>query len=184
MRDNYQIFKQEFYPYRPKLLYYAWQLTHDEEAAKDLVQDTFTNAFRFCDRYEPGTNAGPWLFQIMRNQFINKYRLEQRSGIKVEVDTFLRTEESLVSATTVSDKGPILDDVVFSDELSLALSQIPAIMRHTLLLYEVFGFTFEEISKIDQAPLGTVRTRAFHGRDKLREAYLRIKAKRSYRGNN
>ena len=50
------------------------RLTKNERDAEDLVQDTFLRAFRFFDKFERGTNMKAWLFKILTNTFINKYR--------------------------------------------------------------------------------------------------------------
>src|SRR5439155_26429755 len=50
------------------------RLTRNERDAEDLVQDTFLRAFRFFDKFERGTNMKAWLFKILTNTFINKYR--------------------------------------------------------------------------------------------------------------
>src|SRR5207237_5825139 len=52
----------------------ALRLTKNEAEAEDLVQDAYLRAYVFFDRFQPGTNLRAWLFKIMTNLFINKYR--------------------------------------------------------------------------------------------------------------
>ena len=54
----------------------AMRLTRDVHEAQDLVQETYLKAYRFFDRFEPGTNIKAWLFTILRNTHINTYRKE------------------------------------------------------------------------------------------------------------
>ena len=56
----------------------ALRYTRSPADAEDLVQDAFVKAYRFYDRFEPGTNMKAWLFRILTNTFINKYRRKTR----------------------------------------------------------------------------------------------------------
>src|ERR671922_2927690 len=62
----------------------ALRLTKNERDAEDLVQDTCMRAFRFFDKFERGTNMKAWLFKILTNTFINKYRRKVKERTVVE----------------------------------------------------------------------------------------------------
>ncbi|MBS3945909.1 MAG: hypothetical protein KGZ42_10450 [Melioribacter sp.] len=68
----YLEFELEALPHLNALQSYALKLTNDPEDADDLVQDTMLKAYRFFDKFEKGTNCKAWLFQIMKNSFINR----------------------------------------------------------------------------------------------------------------
>ena len=73
---------------------FATRLCGEPEAAKDLVQETFLKAFRFWDKYEKGTNIRAWLFRIMKNSYINRYRREAKEPDTVdyeEIQNFYNT---------------------------------------------------------------------------------------------
>src|SRR5512146_360153 len=77
-RSLRQEFEREALPHLQALYGTALRLTHDPREAEDLVQDTMLKAFRFFHRFEEGTNAKAWLFKILHNTFINRYRKRVR----------------------------------------------------------------------------------------------------------
>jgi len=80
------IFNEEFLPHSDALLTFAYSLTLNQADAEDLLQDTLVKAFRFIDSYEAGTNPKAWLFTILKNAFINKYRKESKRPTKVTLE--------------------------------------------------------------------------------------------------
>jgi RNA polymerase sigma-70 factor (ECF subfamily) len=64
----------------------ARRMTRDHDDAEDLVQDTVVKAYRFFDRFQPGTNFRAWLLRIMTNLYINQYRKAERQGEQVELE--------------------------------------------------------------------------------------------------
>ncbi len=77
-------FEQEAVPHMDILYNYALRMTSSPDDAADLVQETFLKAFRFWDKYEKGTNIRAWLFRILKNSFINKYRKETKEPETVD----------------------------------------------------------------------------------------------------
>src|SRR5438094_5114755 len=71
-------FEEEALPHLDALYAVGVRLTRNERDAEDLVQDTLLRAFRFFHRFEPGTNCKAWLFKILHNTFVNKYRRRAR----------------------------------------------------------------------------------------------------------
>ena len=71
-------FNKVMVPHMDVLYNYGLYLTGDRDAANDLLQETYLKAFRFFEKFEPGTNAKAWLYRIMRNTFINEYRRVKR----------------------------------------------------------------------------------------------------------
>ncbi|MFQ5694325.1 MAG: sigma-70 family RNA polymerase sigma factor, partial [Nitrospinota bacterium] len=74
----------------------ALRFTRNTAEAEDLLQDTYVRAFRFFDRYQPGTNAKAWLFKILRNSFINRYRKAQKRPEEVDFSKIEEIFESIV----------------------------------------------------------------------------------------
>ena len=77
LKSNTQMkaeFEQLAMPCLDGLYASALRLTHSDRDAEDLVQDAFMRAYRFFDKFERGTNFRAWLFKILTNTFINKYR--------------------------------------------------------------------------------------------------------------
>ena len=151
----------------------ALRMTRRPEDAEDLVQETFTKAFRARDRFTPGTNLRAWLFRIMTNTYISDYRKKQRRpqeawGEEVE-DWQLASAESHQSSGLRSAETEVLDHLPDS-AVKDALAELSEDYRLAVYLADVEGFAYKEIADIMDVPIGTVMSRLHRGRRKLRDA--------------
>jgi RNA polymerase sigma factor (sigma-70 family) len=167
-------FEKVFVPFMKPLYNFAFRLIMDEDEAKDLVQDTYLKAYRFFDSFEEGTNAKAWLFRILKNTFINEYRKKSKEPGKVdyeEIEAFYNSEEAEKKPTT--DLRVETVQGMLGDELTIALNSIDVDFRTVIILCDIEGFTYEEMAKILNIPIGTVRSRLHRARnilkDKIRE---------------
>ncbi len=176
LRQNYtelekgKIFDKEFLPHIDSMYNFAYRLTFDEDDAKDLVQETYLKAFRFINSFEQGTNAKAWLFRILKNSFINDFRKRSKEPSKVdyqEVETFYNSEDTEMSATT--DLRVETVQHMIGDEISNALNSLAVDFRTVIILCDLEGFTYEEMAKILDIPIGTVRSRLHRARNLLKE---------------
>ena len=168
---NYErIFEEEFYPNADALYNFAFNLTYSEADANDLVQETYMKAFRFIDKYIEGTNAKAWLFKILKNAFINQYRKESKRPTKVdfeEIVSYQNEEDSKYSGYI--DLRQEIYQTMMGDEVTNAVNALPVDFRSVILLCDIEGFTYEEIAKIIDIPIGTVRSRLHRARNMLKE---------------
>lgn len=165
-----QVFDGEFMPHIDSMYNFAYRLTFDEDEAKDLVQDTYMKAFRFINSFQEGTNAKAWLYRILKNSFINDYRKKSKQPAKVdyqEVEQFYNSEDTPSSAT-VDLRMETTKDMI-GDEISNALNSLAVDFRTVVILCDLEGFTYEEMAKILDIPIGTVRSRLHRARNLLRE---------------
>ena len=183
---DYKIFEEEFFPHIDALKTFAFHLAYDEDDANDLVQETYLKAFRFIDKYDQGTNAKAWLFKILKNAYINEYRKKSKRPTKVDFEDIVSyhdSEESVLPGYL--DLRAELFDNMMGDEVTIAINSLPIDFRTVLLLCDVEGFTYEEISKIIDVPIGTVRSRLFRARNMLKDklkVYAATKGYKDYRG--
>jgi RNA polymerase sigma-70 factor (ECF subfamily) len=84
--EDHQEFERTAVPHMMSMQNYALYLTKNSENAKDLLQDTYLKAYRFWNNYEKGSNVKAWLYQIMKNSFINDYRKKDKEPKKIEYD--------------------------------------------------------------------------------------------------
>nr|MBA2408012.1 sigma-70 family RNA polymerase sigma factor [Chitinophagales bacterium] len=169
-KSNDQLFEKEFLPQVEALYNFAFHLTYNEEDANDLVQDTFLKAYRFINSYERGTNAKAWLFKILKNGFINEYRRKTRLPNEVDYEDFLTYQETDDGAQV--GELDLRDDLfkgLIGDEVTKAVNELPVDFRTVILLCDVEGFTYEEIAKIIDIPIGTVRSRLHRARNLMKE---------------
>ncbi|PKQ69991.1 MULTISPECIES: sigma-70 family RNA polymerase sigma factor [Raineya] len=170
--EKHKIFNEELIPHLDSMYNFAFRLTLDEDDANDLVQDTYLKAFRFIDSFEKGTNAKAWLFRILKNSFINDFRRKSKQPSKVdyqEVETYYNSEEFEPEIEATTDLRNETVQELIGDEVANAINSLDVDFRIAIILCDIEGFTYEEMAKILDIPIGTVRSRLHRARGLLRE---------------
>jgi RNA polymerase sigma factor (sigma-70 family) len=181
-REKQSIFNQEFMPHINSMYNFAYRLTLDADDSKDLLQDTYLKAFRFIDSFQKGTNAKAWLFRILKNSFINDYRKKSKEPSKVdyqEVETYYNSED-VDRQITPDLRVEALQDMI-GDEISIALNSLDVDFRTVIILCDLEGFKYEEMAKILDIPIGTVRSRLHRARNLLKEKLSEYAKKMGYK---
>lgn len=176
------LFEKEFMPHLDAMYNFALRLTNDEEDAHDLVQDTCLKAYRFIGSFEPGTYAKAWLFRILKNNFINDYRKKSRGPSKVEfewVEQAYVGEEDAEPAFQADLKAETVNEMM-GDEITKAIQALPVDFRMIIILCDLEDFSYEEMAKILNIPIGTVRSRLHRGRALLKDTLASYAKKRGY----
>ncbi len=169
-KEKRDIFDHEFLPHINSMYNFGYRLTLDRDDAKDLVQDTYFKAFRFIESFQRGTNAKAWLFRILKNSFINDYRKKIKEPNKVdyqEVESYYNSED-VDRQITPDLRVDALKDMI-GDEISNALNALDVDFRTVIILCDLEGFKYEEMAKILDIPIGTVRSRLHRARQLLKE---------------
>ena len=141
----------------------AVYLTRNGSEAEDLVQETYVRAMRFSHRFQPGTHLRAWLFQILRNTFLTFYRLRERESARPE-------------NAAPEGEAPMFQDAPGRDgerssahmDLERALMRLPEEFKTPLLLVEVEGLPLEDVARIMDCRVGTVKSRIFRAKERLR----------------
>ena len=157
-------FRAEVLTFLDPLYGTALRLTRNRADAEDLVQDTLVKAFRFADRFTPGTNLRAWLYTILHNTWRNRRRDAAREQIDVDSE---RVEEVAASpgAPTAGDTPErILMRSTLDAELQAALESLPEAFRQAVWLRDVEEFSYAEIAEMLGIPIGTVMSRISRGR--------------------
>src|SRR6185503_6302479 len=147
---------------------FAINLTRDNEAAKDLYQETLYKALANHEKYNAGTNIKAWLFTIMRNIFINNYR--RRAKQKTIFDS--TPEDYLINLKQVSVSNGA-ESSLRVKEIKSAIDRLPEIFKMPFLLY-FDGYKYQEISEYLHEPLGTIKSRIHFARKLLKEQVSRF----------
>jgi RNA polymerase sigma factor (sigma-70 family) len=169
-KEKQTIFDGEFMPHINSMYNFGYRLTLDRDDAKDLVQDTYLKAYRFIESFQKGTNAKAWLFRILKNSFINDYRKKSKEPNKVdyqEVETYYNSED-VDRQITPDLRVEALKDMI-GDEISNALNSLDVDFRTVIILCDLEGFKYEEMAKILDIPIGTVRSRLHRARQLLKD---------------
>lgn len=172
-------FLDEAIPHMNLLYNFARHLTGNPDDADDLLQDTYLKAYRFWDKYEKGTNIRAWLFRIMKNSYINKYRKDTKEP---EVIDFDEIEEFYTSAQTeISTEEDLVKKIfnnLFEDEVQKAIDELPTDFKTVIILCDIEGFTYEEIAEFLDIPIGTVRSRLHRARIMLQSKLINYAKKK------
>jgi len=142
---------------------FAIYLTRNPPEADDLVQETYLRAFRFAHRFQAGTHLRAWLFQILRNTFLTFYRLREREA--AIADDGVPDWDVPMFHDAPEDSASAMDA---HTDLERALSRLPEEFRTVLLLAEVEGMPLEEVARVMSCPVGTVKSRIFRAKERLR----------------
>jgi RNA polymerase sigma-70 factor (ECF subfamily) len=150
----------------------ALRLTKNERDAEDLVQDTCMRAYRFFDKFERGTNIKAWLFKILTNTFINKYR---RGGLErvvldgPDADPLADGWVSAASMRALRDPETQALRPLIAAEIHRALDELPEEFRLAVVLSDVEELSYREIAEAMDCPVGTVMSRLHRGRRLLQK---------------
>lgn len=167
-------FERDALQYSPQLYSAALRMTRNPADAEDLVQETFLKAYRAYHTFTEGTNLKAWLYRILTNTYINKYRKEKRRPSEVDLgdvqDLYLYrqigSEESASASQSVEER--VLDGLVESD-IKEAVEELPENFRLPVLLADLEGFAYKEIAEILDIPIGTVMSRLHRGRKAMQK---------------
>ncbi len=179
MRNNKEQFEALLIPVLEPAHRFAYHLTRNEADAEDLLQEASQLAFQKFWQFEPGTHFKAWMFRILRNRHIDGLRRKKNEPGVQELKNLkpLHTEEVDVSDSENTwslskhgaiDKPEIFYDL-FGDEVNRFLLELPPEFRAALLLCDLDGFSYHEISEILDCPIGTVRSRISRARNHLKE---------------
>ena len=155
----------------------ALKLTRNRKDAEDLVQETYLRAFRFFDSYESGTQIKAWLFRILRNTFINRYRAAKVRPEEVEFEKIEAVYEQMVETSFLRDRqAPDPEAVIMSGvmdaEVQDAMAALPEEYRAVVVMALVEEMSYKEIAGALSIPLGTVMSRLHRGRKMLQTSLL------------
>jgi len=153
----------------------ALKMTRNEDDAQDLVQETFLRAYRFFDKYEPGTNCKAWLYRILKNTFINNYRRVHRRPREVDFDAIEEIHEQDLTPQGSPHPNPeeSLLNSILRDDVRRAFLDLPRTYREALALSLLGGLSYKEIAGVVGCPIGTVMS-MIHRARKLMQKQLAV----------
>jgi RNA polymerase sigma-70 factor (ECF subfamily) len=150
---------------------FAYRLSGNEQDAHDLVQEAFLRGFEHRDRYDPSRPFEAWIIQILKNVFLDAMRRYERRHV-VSLDAPTPTEREAAWEDILPGRDPLPVDKLMRDEdetlLHRALAQLPPHYRTAVILFDIEGFDYQQVSKIMGVPMGTVASRIHQGRALLK----------------
>ncbi len=156
-------FVASFNKLTPALRTFAYNLTKNNEDAKDLYQELSFRAMTNREKFRAGTNLKAWLFTIMKNIFINNYRKKKkRNTILDDTDNMYFLNSTDLSISNGAGSNLVLD------ELTEMIANLDDSIRIPFEMHYA-GFKYQEIADKFERPLGTIKSRIFFARQQLKE---------------
>src|SRR5580698_7295898 len=173
-------FEELAMPLFDPLYNFARWLVRNSNDAEDLVQETYLKALRSFASFQPGTNFGAWMFQILRNTFLSsRSRLDRLMTVAMDSE-----EEGAELAVNTETPEVILMNRSNSQLVQRAIGDLPVHYRETLLLCEVEEMSYQEIAEVLSIPVGTFMARLGRARRGVRQSLLSVSAcEVPHRGN-
>ncbi len=142
----------------PALRRYARSLTHNADEADDVVQSCLERAIRRFELFERGTNLRSWLFTILHNEFVSGVRRRSRRGMSLPLEDW-HGELSIAGRQ---------EEALRMRDLNRAFRSLPGPDRQILYLVGIEGRSYESTAEMLNLRTGTVKSRLFRAREKLR----------------
>lgn len=157
----------------------ALRYTRNQADAEDLVQEAALLAYRAFDSFETGTNFRAWFLKIVTNCYYSMRRREQRRPVTSDLDD---TPDLYIYArsgqagfpTQGPDPAAALLDKLGTERIVEAINRLPEEYRVVSALYFVEDLTYEEIARVLECPIGTVRSRLHRGRKMLQKSLWQV----------
>jgi RNA polymerase sigma-70 factor (ECF subfamily) len=172
-------FEELAHRYHKQAYNIAYRMTGNHADAEDLTQESFLRAFRFFGNYRRDWPFDNWLYKIMSNLFVDDLRRKPKARLQSldqPLDAGGRTDEIYLE---IPDAASNPERLMLSQELDehvqRALNSLPTDFRMTVILADIEGMSYEEISSTMNCSLGTVRSRLHRGRKLLRNRLLQFR---------
>lgn len=167
-RGDVQAFDVLVHRYKDQLLNYVYRFVGNRVDAEDIVQDTFLRVYKNKHYYKEIAKFSTWVYTIAGN--LAKTELRRRKRRKVfSVSNFVNEERDFDIPDGERSPDQAVDGALKDDMIQKAIDKLPAKFKEVIILRDVQGFAYEEISQILNIPLGTVKSRVNRGRLKLQE---------------
>ena len=164
--------------YQDRLVYSVYKFCNDFELSQDIVQEAFVKAFRNIDKFRGESSFYTWIYRIAINTAKNYFSNKSRGAETYNEDVL----DSALSEMSLNSDNPetLLAAEEMKDAVNQAFQNLPDEIRSTLSLREYDGLSYEEISKVQNCPIGTVRSRIFKGRELINETFSKLGLSKSW----
>ena len=173
-RGDAQAFDTLVTRYAPDVYGLLFRITRDKEEASDLTQETFLRALKAISKFRGEADLKTWLFRIAMNQSKNRFRWwkSRKREKTVSIDAPVGDSDTPLSDTISGSFSSPEENTLHNEREKLLfekLKELPDIFREAVVLCDIEGMTYEEISTVLEIGMGTVKSRIARGREELRK---------------
>ena len=171
-------YNQLVFRFKDRLLNFIYRFVNDLDLAEDLVQDTLLKLYTHKDSYQEIAKFSTWLYTIAANLARTELRKKKRRKT-FSVTELSREDREFIIVSSDVDPSEDLSSQNFEKNVQMALAELPDDFKTIIILRDIQELSYDEISKIVEVPLGTVKSRINRGRVKLQQL-LKKKGERQY----
>ena len=171
-------YNQLVFRFKDRLLNFIYRFVNDLDLAEDLVQDTLLKLYTHKDSYQEIAKFSTWLYTIAANLARTELRKKKRRKT-FSVTELSREDREFIIVSSDVDPSEDLSSQNFEKNVQMALAELPDDFKTIIILRDIQELSYDEISKIVDVPLGTVKSRINRGRVKLQQL-LKKKGERPY----
>ena len=181
--ERHSRFNELVKPHLRSLRNTAFRLAKDEMESEDILQETLYKAYKGFSTFTPNTNFRAWIFRILVNTYLTSYRKRVRQPQKVsynDLEEFYLYQKTDNPEDFYAETPDTVSGEMFEDEVKESLEKIPYYFRLIVMLYDIEGFSYNDISKIVNIPVCTVMSRLNRGRSLLRKKLKNYARQKGY----
>ena len=158
--------------YQDRLVYSVFKFCKDFELSQDITQEAFVKAYKSIDKFRGESSFYTWIYRIAINTAKNYFSNKSRGAETYNEDVL----DNALSDMSLNSDNPetLLAAEEMKDAVNQAFQNLPDEIRSTLSLREYDGLSYEEIAKVQNCPIGTVRSRIFKGRELINETFSKL----------
>ena len=171
-------YNQIVFRFKDRLLHFIYRFVNDLDLAEDLVQDTLLKLYTHKDSYQEIAKFSTWLYTIAANLARTELRKKKRRKT-FSVTELSREDREFIIVSSDVDPSEDLSSQNFEKSVHRALAELPDDFKTIIILRDIQELSYDEISKIVEVPMGTVKSRINRGRVKLQQL-LKKKGERPY----
>jgi len=159
--------------YKDKIYNYVARMLNDPYEAEDVTQEAFLRAYKSLPRFRGASSFHTWLYRIASNLAIDVVRKRKRQDPTFSLDEPLESDDGEYERELPDETGGPEDRTSTRETrvaVRRAIMDLPEKLRDVMILYELQGETYEDIADILDVPLGTVKSRLFNARNRLKDS--------------
>lgn len=154
----------------------AYRMLGNEEDAKDMTQEALIKVYKSIHKFKENSNFSTWLYRIVMNTC--KDELKKRKEVILSLDKEIETNDGRISREIGDDRlnpSKIVERNEVSKMVQEAISALSDSNRMVIVLRDIQGLSYEEISQVIKEPIGTVKSRINRGRSQLKKLLIEQK---------